>query len=182
MKLKVTDLKKQLKTYDQKELIQLIADLHKMNKEVQTYLAVQFLGKEAVDEFFEQQAKKISDEFFPERGAAKLRLGQAKQAITDFKKITGDELKTVDLMLYYVEAGVEFTSSYGDIDAQFYNSMEDMYAKVIDQCYQKDEYYEEFAHRLEMAVTESETVGWGFHDELSSLFYELKYTKEDEEE
>ncbi|WP_283248454.1 hypothetical protein [Bacillus sp. FJAT-49711] len=44
MKLKVADLKKQLKEYEKKDLIQLIADLYKMNKDVQSFLSVKFLG------------------------------------------------------------------------------------------------------------------------------------------
>lgn len=34
-------------------------------------------------------------------------------------------------MLFYVEQGVEFTNEYGDINEQFYISMEDMYERAL---------------------------------------------------
>ena len=67
MKIKVTDLKKRLKDYEQKELIELVVDLFKTNKEVQNYLSSKFLGDEMIEELFRKTRKKIENEFFPER-------------------------------------------------------------------------------------------------------------------
>lgn len=36
-KIKITDLKKKLKEFDQKELIQLVTELYKLNKDVQDF-------------------------------------------------------------------------------------------------------------------------------------------------
>ena len=35
-------------------------------------------------------------------------------------------------MLHYVEVGIEFTNTYGDIDSPFYSSMENMYFDAAD--------------------------------------------------
>ncbi len=40
-----------------------------------------------------------------------MRLSEAKNAISKFKKLANDELKTLDLMLYYVEVGTDFTNT-----------------------------------------------------------------------
>ena len=58
MKIKISDLKKQLKTYEQKELIELIVEMFKSNKDVQNYLSSKFLGDEVIDELFQQARKK----------------------------------------------------------------------------------------------------------------------------
>ncbi|WP_254119244.1 hypothetical protein [Bacillus sp. FJAT-29790] len=63
MKLKVSELKKQLKDYDQKELIQLVADLYKKSKDVQSYLSVRFLGETATVELFNDAKKKSKMNF-----------------------------------------------------------------------------------------------------------------------
>ncbi|MGE8205433.1 DUF6155 family protein [Heyndrickxia sp. NPDC080065] len=181
MKIKVTDLKKQLKDYEQKDLIQLIADLYKSSKEVQTYLSIRFLGEEAIIELFNQTKKTIENEFFPDRGHGKLRLNQAKNAISHFNKLTKDELRTTDLMLYYVEQGVEFTNAFGDIDESFYNSMEKMYEKVTIMCDKEEKYYHAFADRLEQVVIDTDGIGWGFHDQLSYLYSQMDHVNEDEE-
>ncbi|MFZ3590571.1 DUF6155 family protein [Bacillus sp. DJP31] len=90
----------------------------------------------------------MNTEFPPEKGHGKVRLNEAKKAISDFKKLTNDELRTADLMLYYVEKGVEFTNNYGDIDQSFYSSIESMYERVIILCDEEEEYYNFFANRL----------------------------------
>jgi hypothetical protein len=67
-----------------------------------------------------------------------MRLSEAKNAISKFNKLSSDDLKTLDLMLYYVEIGTEFTNTYGDIDEKFYNSMVSMYRKVVGACDQDE--------------------------------------------
>ena len=56
--LKVTELKKELKELNEKELIQIIAELYKMNKDVQHYLSNKFGGEAAVEELYEKTKKK----------------------------------------------------------------------------------------------------------------------------
>lgn len=170
-----------MKSYEQKDLIQLISDLYKNSKEVQSYLSVRFLGEEAVSELFNQTRKKIENEFFPEKGFGKLRLNEAKKAIAEFKKHTNDEFKTTDLMLFYVEQGVEYTNAYGDINESIYSSMETMYEKVITLCGKHEDYYKAFADRLKQVVHDTEGIGWGFHDQLYYLHSELEcWDMEDE--
>ncbi|MCG7337072.1 DUF6155 family protein [Sporosarcina sp. ACRSM] len=173
MKLKVSELKKQLKNYDQKQLIQLIADLYKINKGVQSYLSVQLLGKEAMTELFQEAKNKVENEFFPSKSHGKLRLSEAKKAISNFKKTTDNHLLTTELMLYYVEQGVKFTNTYGDIDERFYSSMATMYEKVITICNEEDEFFQLFKGRLKKIVTDTDGIGWGFHDQLAYLYDEL---------
>jgi hypothetical protein len=95
MKIKVTDLKKQLKQYTQTELINLVVDLFKANKEVQNFLSSKFLGAEATEVLFIEAQKNIKNEFYPDKGIRKLRLAEAKKVITTFKKTTNDEKQTV---------------------------------------------------------------------------------------
>ncbi|EKN70918.1 hypothetical protein BABA_03614 [Neobacillus bataviensis LMG 21833] len=71
VKIKITDLKKKLNDYSQKELIGLIVDLVKVNKDVQDFLSSKFVGEEVIDELFKKARKKIENEFFPDRGGFK---------------------------------------------------------------------------------------------------------------
>ncbi|WP_240510121.1 hypothetical protein [Virgibacillus profundi] len=83
-KLKITELKKHLKEYDQKELIGLVSELYKLNNDVQHYLSVKYLGGETIADLFESAEKEIEDEFFPDRGFGKMRLAKAKSAGNQF--------------------------------------------------------------------------------------------------
>jgi NAD-dependent DNA ligase len=179
-KIKITDLKKELKELDQKDIIQLICDLYKINKDVQHYLSSRFKGEEAVLHLYEETKKNINDEFFPDRGFGKIRLSVAKNVISNFKKLTNDDLKTIDLMLFYVEIGTEFTNTYGDIDSNFYNSMLKMYEKVVDECQKDEELFIKFKDRLYSVVQGSSGIGWGYHDYLVELYYSISYTFDEE--
>lgn len=179
--LKVSELKKELKSIDQKELVQLITELYKLNKEVKQYLSNKFIGEEAEEALYNETARKIRNEFFPDRGDGKLRLQEAKKAISNYKKLSGDELSTLDLMLYYVELGTDFTLAYGDIDQRFYRSMESMYYNVVKECNNKKEYYDEIKDRLYSIVEKTDGIGWGYHDVIVEYYYYLNWLDDEEE-
>jgi hypothetical protein len=169
-KLTVSQLKKSLKPLSEGELISIIVETYQLNDEVKEYLSIKFLGEETVHELFQKYKTKVENEFFPDKGFAKLRFAEAKKAISTFKKITGDNTLTFELMLYYVEMGVKFTRSYGDIDERFYNSMLSMYESLINLCIQDNELLETYRHRLANVVQQTIGIGWGFHDTLCELY------------
>jgi hypothetical protein len=80
-------------------------------------------------------------------------------------------------MLYYVEMGVQFTNTYGDIDEAFYNSMESMYQSAVKHIV-KHEMEAQFEERCRRIVSETSDIGWGFHDQLSDIYEE--HFKKDE--
>ena len=74
-------------------------------------------------------------------------------------------------MMHYVESGVEFTDEYGDIDEPFYNSIAGMFGnagKLIKENGAK----EIFKTRAQKIMDNTSDIGWGFHDELSSIYYD----------
>ena len=73
-------------------------------------------------------------------------------------------------MLFYVEMGVRYTNEYGDITAAFYESMESVYdgaLKVITANGLQDDY----RARCHKMVTDTRSIGWGFHDTLSDMYH-----------
>lgn len=83
-------VKKESKELDQTELISLLVEACKLNKEVKELLSIKFNRKEMTEELFTSSRNQIIDEFFPDRGMPKMRLSHAKKAITSYKKLTGD--------------------------------------------------------------------------------------------
>ena len=99
------------------------------------------------------------------------------------KKICNDPAKLIDLQLYYVECGIEFTNTYGDINESFYNSMGGMYEKVVNGLLElRDiDMIRRFEPRLSKAVDDTEYIGWGFGGWLSDSYLELKNAIGEEE-
>ena len=55
-------------------------------------------------------------------------------------------------MLFYVEQGVKFTCTFGDIDEGFYSSILKMFDQVAMKCDQNEELYKEFSTRLRRSI------------------------------
>ncbi len=114
----------------------------------------------------------IKNEFLPKRGDGKGRLSVAKKAISEFKKISKDRKLIAELMIYYVEVGVDYTNNFGDINESFYMSMEGMYEQAV-KLIVNNELVHFFKDRCIKIVHDTKEIGWGFHDELSSIYYEF---------
>lgn len=157
------------------ELIGLVTELVNLRKENKAYIEAKFAGPSELPAALEHYKKIIEKEFFPERGDPKMRLAVAKKAIRDFKKATNCIEGILELMVFYVEAGTKFTNAYGDIDEQFYTSMESAFEEVIETLNRtKDaELTRKFRPRLKAVVESTEGIGWGYHDSLCDFYGEL---------
>jgi hypothetical protein len=151
-------------------------DCYKLNEDVKKYIQVMLEPESAVQQLYEEAESKILHEFYPNRGEPKLRLAQAKKAISEFNKLCNDHVKTIELMIYYVELGVEFTNGYGDINEPFYYSMESMYQNVLKKIRAEKGIglYNLYRDRLKAIVSSTENIGWGFHDQLAEMYFEIE--------
>ncbi len=174
-KVKITEMKKHLQSYDKKDLIRLIVELSKTSKEAQDYLTAEVQGEAAVSELYEEAKQQITNEFFPAKGEPKLRLARAKKAISNFGKFTDDRVLKTNLMLHYVEMGTDFTIAYGDIDEPFYNSMASMFNQVVNACNEEPAMLWEFGDRLDHVYSDAGQVGWGYQEDLANSYYLLEW-------
>jgi hypothetical protein len=181
VKIKVTDLKKNLKQYNQTELVNLVIEIFKLNNDVQNYLSSKFLGEEATEVLFHKAQENIRNEFYPDRGHGKLRLVEAKKVITAFRKTTNDEKRTIDLMLFFVELGVEFTSEYGYISDSFYSNILKMFNSVALECDRDEDTYKELAKRIDRVLSLSKNTIWAFEEALMEIYYTINWVHEEEE-
>jgi hypothetical protein len=164
----LTDIKKELKKFDKDKLIDLVADLYKKNKSVKEYFDFYINPDER--ELFDKCRDKIFEAFYPKRGH-NLKLKDGTKAISEFKKLGTSADLVADLMLFYVETGIKFTNDFGDIYESFYSSLESTYAAAL-KLIEKENLLEQFAERAGKAVSDSDCIGWGFHDYLCDVHSE----------
>jgi hypothetical protein len=177
VKLTKARLKKWMQSLSQQQLMDLLTECFAMNKEAEQLLTVRCLGEAAIHDLFLTYQKKIEDEFFPDRGQPKLRLSEIKKDIVNFEKITESPRHSFELRLLFVEMGVEFTRTYGDIDARFYNTILSMFESLILRVNEEDGYalFDAFKDRIHAVVENSEGIGWGFHDGLDELYEHIRW-------
>lgn len=172
-KVTIRQLKQYLQQKSQVELVAEIAELFSKFKAVKDYYQAHLSSAGGMDTALVAKYKAIIlKEFFPTRGSGYNlpRLSVARKAVSDYKKVSDSPQALADLMLFYVETGVRFTNSYGDIDEPFYNSMESMYERAV-QLILKSELQDEFDERCKQIVYNTSGLGWGFHDSLSDIYH-----------
>jgi len=166
--MKVNELKKKLNSKAKEDLIKDILDLFKKNQFVKDYYIAQESDNSSSPIFLKNK-EIIEKEFFPERGDGKARLSVAKKAISEFKKLSSNNTLIADLMIFYVEVGVRYTNEYGDINENFYFSMESMYEQAL-KFIVSNKLSKTFQTRCLEIVEDTVNIGWGFHDQLSELY------------
>lgn len=131
--LKWSDLKKSLQKSDTEGLINIIQKLYRYSEDNRRYLLARCIDREEAAGVMEEYRDIIKNEFFPKRGYGELQYSVAEKAINDYSEASGDFAGTMELMFFYVENGVEFTSKYGDIDEEFYLKIYGMLEKFCTQ-------------------------------------------------
>jgi Family of unknown function (DUF6155) len=118
----------------------------------------------------------IHSAFYNKRGGPRLRLAVARNAIKSFEKASDNKKEIIDLMLFFIETGIEFTNKYGDINESFYSNIEIMYNNAVNHlnAWNDPAMKKIFKPRLKSFVEKTDGIGWGFHDNLSWMYKELK--------
>jgi len=170
-KLTLRELKQHLKNKSPDELVNDIAALFTKFDAVKEYYTMQ-LGGTHSPQLLDQYKSVIRHEFFPARGYGDARLSVARKAVNDYKKVSDSREGLIDLMLFYVEMGVQYTNQYGDINESFYSSMESMYDRATKQIAENN-LQDQFQERCLRIVSDTSGIGWGFHDTLRDIYDEV---------
>ncbi|HBJ87511.1 MAG TPA: hypothetical protein DDZ88_27365 [Verrucomicrobiales bacterium] len=164
-----------LATWDKPALLALVKDLYDAAAGNRDFIQARCQAEDGGGEVLETYRRKIVEQFFPKRGEGKLKLGEARKAIRDYRKATGNIPGTAELLITYVETGVKFTNEYGDIDERFYTSVESALGELA-ALLRGDarELYPQFRARLAKVEQETDGIGWGFHDFIAGEVGQLE--------
>ena len=168
-----------LATWDKPSLLALVKDLYTADAENRDFIHARCQSEDGSsgNEVLGTYRQKVIGQFFSKKahGMGDLKLGEARKAIRDYKKATGNIPGTAELLLTYVESGVRFTHEYGDIDERFYSSVEsalDDLAALLsgEACH----LYPQFRERLAKVEQMTDGIGWGFHDFIADVVGRLE--------
>lgn len=163
------NIKIEIESFDKKQLIELVIDIYTKNTSAREYLDFLFNSNDV--EVLKSFKQKVREAFYPKRGFG-FKLSIGKKAISDYRKLNPAPDSLIDLLLCYVESGVDFTNDYGDIDENFYSSIEGVYEnalKIINKVGLLDKYKD----RAFQITKKTENIGWGFHDSICDCYYEI---------
>ena len=172
-------LKKRLAELERKELEKMLCDIYKNCEQAEQMLNLVLLDETYGRKLLEQYQEKLDKIFFPyDIVRAGFSLSMAKKVLYDFKKICQNIELISELKLYFVECGIEFTNTYGDINERYYNVVCDVFYDVIESVSNDKKLFEKWKDRLVNIVQESGGIGWGFHDYLVEEYYGIPWVEE----
>lgn len=161
-------IRKQIGGWDKTALLGLVKDLHDASSANREFLAARFAAKTGKGAALETYREKIVHQFFPKRGFGKLKLAEARAAIRDYRKASGDMAGVLELLVTYVESAADFTCEYGDIDERFYNSADSVLEELTELLLGEGaEFYPTFRKRLIEVREKTTDIGWGYGDFVS---------------
>lgn len=166
-----SDVKMAIANFERPALIGLISDLYAYSPPNKNFLHARFsLGSDTLKPY----KKIIEDALFPDvMSNDDVEITTAKKAISDYGKAVGDPKGMLELMVYFVECGANFSLDVGYGDEYFFAALERMYEKAIKLLLTLDEAtINDFYDRFEELVTSTRDIGWGFHDTLGDIFSE----------
>lgn len=171
-----SEVKKKLDGFDRAGLVALVKDLYNYSADNKSFLSARFAEEASSKAILEDYKERITKQFFPKRGLGKLDLREAKRAISEYSKATSDTRGKLELMLTYIETGVDFIQNYGDGPESLYDSMLSILEEAVKifQSPEGVELYPEFKRRLDTLNRTSNDTGYGFGDEVEGLITELK--------
>jgi Family of unknown function (DUF6155) len=165
--LALKEIKQELLKQDKATLVKHILELYKKYDSVKEYFDFYVTPDE--EKILEKYKEKVKEGFYPKRGM-ELKLSLSRKAINDFRKLEVSKEKLGDLMLYYVECGVEYTNDFGDINESFYSSVENTFEKSLNY-FEQEEALEKYKDRAEKILKDTDGIGWGFHDTIGDIYF-----------
>jgi hypothetical protein len=168
-------IRHQLTAWEKPVLLALVKDLYETSPNNRDFIQARCMPGDSDEDVLEKYRKKIIDQFFPARGFGKLKLGEARKAIRDYRKATGNAAGAAELLMTYVENGARFTHEYGDMEERFYDSMdsaiEELSALLLGEA---RESYPKFRERLAKVERMADGIGWGFQDSVGDFVEQME--------
>lgn len=166
-------IKKAIEKLNTEDLCNLAGEFALLSKENKNFLEARFLTYSTVS--LNEYKKQIKDYLALEDPCNKIiSIREAKKALRDYKQATDNKRGLIELMVYYVECGNNFTCAFGDMDMPYYDSLISVFENVLKLTKQQDiDEMEPFIERLHDIVEKADGIGWGYYDSLDELFNEF---------
>lgn len=166
-----------LQQADKKELVELIRVLYGRSTGDRMLINARCLGEmmeKKRAKMLKGYRKTITEEFAPDR--EKIRFSVLERAINDYSNEAGDLVGTMELMLTYVESGVQYASIFGAMDDEFSDCVEWMLERFGEllKTEEGQKYYKDFNERLFKISQDSDGISWGFGEMISELVGEIE--------
>jgi hypothetical protein len=148
-------------------VIGIVKALFDFSKENRTFLVSRLFPETDWSALLEKCRKQVREAVFPDP-PRQIRLGDARKAISAYRKATSDLAGTAELMLVYVESGTDCARAYGVGYESFYNSLMLMLQDLLDILLDEGNHrlFERLRERVRDLEQKASGLGWGYSDNI----------------
>lgn len=166
-KIGLRTLKKELKEYKRRDLIDLITKMYKEDQGSQLYID-QLFSNETSDEAILLYKDKIHKSFFS--NSARFNINKAKDYLEEALDICQDQHQIADLLLYYVECALELLCEDDKYWEEFYQQLLLVFAQFSDYI-KNNGLVNEYTERVEaiLVLLTKHTIDHRFKEKLYQL-------------
>ncbi len=152
--------KDNLKKLEKQDLIELLIELSKLDKKNKFYLESRLANN--IDRYLDDSKKRLDKAFCCFEN---LSLRDARKVLVDFKKLTSDKEKLLELYLYYLDCANYLDKHEWRLQENFYNAVENVFVMVFDILKEDKALFEKYEDKLRKTVKDAND-GWGLGDFL----------------
>ena len=173
------DFKKTIRNLSHDELTELLLDLYSDSKIFREIINSRLSDADA-DDVLEKYVSRLEKSF---NKIHSFSLSTCKSLVSEYESIASDEKHKAIINFWFSHYAAEFSRTYGDIDASFYNALTKSALKAIEYSGIDREFYEQWSDRIEDLIHTCGYFGWGVEHDLRRAFndVELKWLDEDED-
>ena len=164
------EIRKILNRCSENDLKGIIGELYALSKTNKNFLDARFLTDNKVLERYEMDIQKYISPYEPWKNTQQVSIKDAKKVLSDYKKATNDKMGLIHLMIHYVECGTHFLCEFGDMYAQYYNSLLSVFENAVllmKTCPHED--IQDFIERLYGVSAKASGMGWGYSDVIEGM-------------
>lgn len=168
-------LRQQLDGWDKAALLALVKDLCDRNAANRVFVQARCQAGSGAGELLEQYRDKAAAPFRSDNGLSQAKLKEARQAIRDYRKATGDLPGTAELLMTYLEKGFAFSRGIGDSDERLCDNLGSALDELDRLLRRKiPGGHALFRPRLATLVKKTRNMGWGFGDVVAAVVGDLE--------
>jgi hypothetical protein len=146
------------------QLVQIIGELYRLSRENQRFLEARLDQPKKQLPAYRQL---IAECLYPDPlgRQTKIRIAEAKRAISQYERAARDITGAADLMLTFVERGTAYALDLGYGDEGLFSSLAAMLSRVLDARHRgSEELRRSIEPRLIRLSSSARTIGWGYGD------------------
>nr|WP_321496493.1 hypothetical protein [uncultured Methanolobus sp.] len=165
---------KKLESLEKAELLTLVRKMIEASDDNELLVRSILAGKRGIDvkKYKEQISRALS---YDMRKSKYWDLEEAARILRYVEKATDDAMVIADIHVYAAVEGEKITDMFGDIDEDYYCSMEDIYgnaAKWVVAAQKQGNDISDLKESLHQIMQDTRYIGWGHGDEISCLWSE----------